>query len=196
MLLDIMLGMPILFTSLLGFRDGIVRKLIAVLAMIIGLIIGHLYMRDVGKLLISYFDTDATEAPMKGFLYIFLAVVALSGLLYRLIAGGYKIGGIADRSIGAAIGLFQGMLFVSALLMIYSLEGIPSRSTSRDSRLYTPVVNIAPQIVDFLVNIGPETNETLKDIGTPRIGSDSSRRSPDQREKDLLDKARKSSRTP
>ncbi|MGB2868974.1 MAG: CvpA family protein [Bacteroidota bacterium] len=169
MLLDIFLGIPLIFTTLLGVRDGIVRKAAAIVAMIGGLILGQIYMRDVGNMLVQTMNVQPADAPVKGFLTIFLAVTLIQGLLYRLVARGYKIGGLADRIIGGGLGFAQGALFMSGLLMIYALQGIPSRSTARDSRLYKPIVNIAPQIVDFVTTVGPETNTKLEQMGTPEI---------------------------
>ncbi|HTP80368.1 MAG TPA: CvpA family protein [Bacteroidota bacterium] len=164
MLLDMLLGVPVIFTSVLGFRDGIVRKLVAIGSMVVALVVGQLFMRDVGQLLTSLLDVPPSEAPMKGFLTIFFVIVFLQGLIYRLAADGYKIGGIADRVGGCALGFGEGILFASAMLMIFAMEGAPSRATARDSRLYKPVVNIAPEIVDFLVNFGPESKDAMKGL--------------------------------
>ena len=164
MLLDMLLGIPVIVTSMLGFRDGIVRKAVAIAAMIIALVVGQLYMRDVGKLLTSAMDVAPADAPMEGFLAIFLVIVFIQGLIYRIAADGYKIGGMADRIGGTALGFAEGVLFISAMLMIFALQGTPSRATARDSRFYKPVVNIAPEIVDFLVNIEPESKDAMKGL--------------------------------
>lgn len=207
MLLDILLGFPLIFTSLLGVRDGIVRKAVAIVAMIGGLILGQIYMRDVGNMLVQTMNVQPDDAPVKGFLTIFLLVSVIQGLLYRLVGRGYKIGGLADRILGGGLGLAQGMLFMSGLLMIYALQGIPSRTTSRDSRLYRPIVNIAPQIVDFITTAGPEAKTKLQQMGTPEIPTavtqgkegtqlpkDSSNVLSKEKQKELFEGARKSAR--
>ena len=172
MLLDIFLGIPLIVTTLLGVRDGIVRKAVAIVAMIGGLILGQIYMREVGNMLVQTMNVPPAEAPMKGFLTVFLVVTIVQGLVYRLVGRGYKIGGLADRIIGGGLGFAQGALFMSGILMIYALQGIPSKTTSRDSRLYKPIVNIAPQIVDFLTTVGPEAKTQLQQMGTPDVGAD------------------------
>jgi uncharacterized membrane protein required for colicin V production len=156
MLLDILIAVPIILFTLLGLRDGVVRKLIAILVMIGGLFLGQMYQHDVGEFFISNLDADASEAPMFGYLAIFFGLVLVQALVYRLLAGKYKIGGMADRMIGCALGFAEGMLFISALLLILLPTGFPSRTTSKDSRFYKSVVNIAPQIMDVESTMSPD----------------------------------------
>ena len=54
MLLDILIFIPVLMCILFGLRDGIVRKLVAIVVLIAGLILGQLYMRDVGEFLADH----------------------------------------------------------------------------------------------------------------------------------------------
>ncbi len=165
MLLDILIAVPIILFTLMGLRDGIVRKLIAILVMIGGLFIGQIYQHDAGEFLISKLNVDPSNAPMLGYLTIFFGLVVLQALVYRLVAGNYKIGGVADRIIGCVLGWAEGMLFVSALLLILLPTGFPARETSKDSRFYKSVVNIAPQILD--VQSGLDTESVQQSLGIP-----------------------------
>jgi uncharacterized membrane protein required for colicin V production len=106
---------------------------------------------------------------MYGFLIIFVSVVIVQGLLYKVLAGSYKIGGIADRLGGIILGLVEGTLFISSLLFIFALSGTPARETARDSRFYKAIVNIAPQILDFTSTLGPEAMEKFKEISAPGV---------------------------
>jgi uncharacterized membrane protein required for colicin V production len=148
MLLDILIAVPVIMLTLMGLRDGIVRKLIAIIVMIGGLFVGQIYQHDAGEFLIDKLGVDPSSAPLLGYLTIFIGLFLLQALVYRLAAGKYKIGGVADRIIGCVLGFVEGILLVSALLLILLPSGFPSRETSKDSRFYKSVVNIAPQILD------------------------------------------------
>ena len=167
MLLDLLLGMPLLIFLLLGLRDGVVRKLVACIMIVAGLFLGQLYMHDVGKFMQNNNWIESPNAPMYGFLIIFLSIIIVQTLLYKILTKGYKIGGIADRVGGTILGLIEGGLFLSSLLFIFALVGIPERETVRDSRFYKTVVNIAPQILDFTSTLGPDAIEKLKEVGNP-----------------------------
>jgi uncharacterized membrane protein required for colicin V production len=171
MLLDILIFVPILTCILLGLRDGVVRKLVAIVVMIAGLFLGQIYMHDVGNLI---FKSGQEAAPMYGFLIIFIVLVILQSLLYKFLTESYKIGGFADRVGGIVLGFIEGALFVSILLLIFSLSGFPSRDIKRDASFYKPIVNIAPRILDVISTTGPEAIQKVKEIGTPSaIGGES-----------------------
>jgi uncharacterized membrane protein required for colicin V production len=165
MLLDILIGIPILVFTLIGVRDGIVRKLIAILVVIGGLFVGQIFQHDASVLLVEKIGVDPSNAPMLGYLTIFFGLVLLQALVYRLVAGKYKIGGVADRVIGCVLGFAEGVLFISALLLILLPTGFPSRDTARDSRFYKSVVNIAPQIMD--VESSLDTDSVQQSLGIP-----------------------------
>jgi uncharacterized membrane protein required for colicin V production len=149
MLLDILIGVPILISIILGVRDGIIRKLVATIALIAGLFLGQIYMHPVGTYLADRGWIEISDAQQDGFLIIFLGLTIIQSLLYKLLTGSYKIGGVADRIGGAVLGFIQGVIFISSLLFIFALSGSPDPETKRDASLYKPIVNIAPQILDI-----------------------------------------------
>jgi len=167
MLLDILLATPIIILTLLGIRDGIVRKAVALVCLLAALILGQLYMHDAGQFLVENAGVGPSDAPMFGYLLIVLLIMFSQALVYRLAAGGYKLGGVIDRIGGGVLGFGEGVLLMSTLLLIVAMIGVPSRATSRDSRFYKPIVNIAPQILDFSSALGPETVNKLKDLTAP-----------------------------
>lgn len=166
MLLDILIGVPILIFILLGLRDGVVRKFVAIIVLIAGLILGQNYMHAVGKFLIGQEGASSSDAPMYGFLIIFLGLFIVQALLYKIITRSYKIGGLADRIGGIILGFIEGAIFISSLLFILALSGFPDRETKRDTRFYKTLVNIAPKILDFTSTLNTETFNKLKEIGT------------------------------
>jgi uncharacterized membrane protein required for colicin V production len=166
MLLDILIGVPILIFILLGVRDGVVRKLVAIVVIIAGLFLGQLYMHPVGNFLAERGVIDQEDASMNGYLIIFLGLFIIQSLLYKVLTKNYKIGGIADRIGGTILGFFEGALWISSLLLIFAMSGFPDRETKRDTRFYKPIVNIAPQILDMTSSLGPEVLEKLKEVGT------------------------------
>jgi len=165
MVFDVLMIGPMLVFTLLGLRDGIVRKLIAIVFLIVGLILGQLYMHDFGQLLSDNGWIQSDDSSMYGYLFIFLGVAILQGVVYKILAKGYKIGGFADRVGGLILGFIEGALFLSCLLFIFAQTGFPSHDIKRDARLYKPIVNIAPQILDLTSLIESESIEKLQEAG-------------------------------
>ncbi|RPI01579.1 MAG: CvpA family protein [Ignavibacteriae bacterium] len=168
MLLDILIFVPILFCILFGLRDGIVRKIVAIIVLIAGLILGQLYMHDTGSYLVKHAGASPENAPLYGFLLILLGLLVIQSLFYRIVTKNYKIGGLADKVGGVVLGFAEGVLLVSSLLFIFAMADFPDRTTKRDSQFYKSVVNIAPQILDLTSSVGPDSFEELKEMGTSR----------------------------
>ncbi|MEX1138860.1 MAG: CvpA family protein [Bacteroidota bacterium] len=162
MIIDLMIIFPVITLCVLGFRDGIVKKGIALLVTFIALIVAQLVMNDVAEFYIMEFDLERVDAVIYGFYSVFFGLIFVQSLTYRLTASEYKIGGIADRVVGSGLGLLQGLLIVSVIFMMLSLTGFPSRQYRTDSRLYKAIINIAPQLLDFTLETVPEATRELK----------------------------------
>jgi uncharacterized membrane protein required for colicin V production len=167
MTLDFLFILPLIVFAVLGFRDGMVRKLVAIASVIAAMFIAQTFQYDLGKVLRSELNVDPASAPVQAYYLIFIGIILMQSLLYRLLAKGYKIGGIADRIIGSALGLFQGMLIFSVILVMFSLQGIPSKKVSRESRLYGVLISIAPRITDIATTALPEVKESFKELTAP-----------------------------
>lgn len=167
--LDLLIVTPIIIFTLLGFRDGIVRKIVGVIMTILALIAAKLFMADTGRIFVEDFGADPVDAPTYGFLFVFFIILLMQSLLYRLLARGYRIGGITDRILGSVIGFVQGVLIVSSFLVPLTLQDFPSQRTRNDSRLYKPVVNIAPRILDAAEAMASERIEELTKPVSPTM---------------------------
>ena len=71
MLLDILIFGPMLIFTLVGFRDGVIRKLVAIAMFIVGLFVGQLFMHDLGQILTDKGWIESTNSSMYGYLIIF-----------------------------------------------------------------------------------------------------------------------------
>lgn len=168
MTLDFLFLLPLVVFAALGFRDGLVRKLVAIACVIGGMFAAQYWQQDLAKLMRRELSVDPADAPIQAYYIIFIGIVLLQSLLYRLLTKGYKIGGIADRIIGSALGLFEGMLIISVILVMFAMQGVPNKKLARDSRMYNLLVGIAPRISDFAVTAVPEVRESLEQLATPK----------------------------
>jgi uncharacterized membrane protein required for colicin V production len=165
--LDLLLIAPLILYTLLGLRDGLVRKLVSIGAIVVALFLAQAFMHDAGEWMVDNIGTSPSNAPTLGFLSIFCCITLFVSTIYRLTSGNYKIGGVPDKVLGAILGFVQGALLASSLLLILAFQGFPSRATIRDSRLYKPIVNIAPQILDLGAEIGPGAMKNIENLTKP-----------------------------
>lgn len=181
MLIDLLIVFPLIAFGALGFRDGSVRKLVAIAVSIGAMFLGQFLMHDVGELLQENLHTQPATAPMTAFFMIFFMIFFLQAILYRFLTESFKIGGIVDRVIGSVIGLVEGVIVVSVVIFILTLQGPPSRKTIWDSRLYLPTASVAPQIMDFFSNLTSSAKESIEKLTSPGEGKvDSTLKAPRQ----------------
>ncbi len=162
--LDLLFAAWLIIAGLLGFRDGSVRKLTSLVMTGVALFVGHIFMRDVGNVFVELLDAGPSSGPMLGFLAIFISIVLVQAIVYKLATDAFKIGGLADRTAGAILGVFQGILFLSAVLYIFSFSGIPSKSTRQYSKIYRSVVNVAPQLLDLFTTVQSASYEDIEQM--------------------------------
>ena len=162
--LDLLFAVWLIIAALLGFRDGSVRKLVSLVMTGVALFVGHVFMRDVGEMFIASLDVGPAAGPMLGFLAVFIGIVLVQSIVYKLATDAYKIGGLADRSAGAVLGIFQGILFLSALLYVLAFAGVPSKATREYSKIYRSVVNVAPQLLDLFITVQSASYEDIEQM--------------------------------
>jgi uncharacterized membrane protein required for colicin V production len=157
MLIDLLILLPVIVFGALGFRDGSIRKLVAITVIIIAMFISQYAMHDFGQFLRENMRIQSQTAPMTAFFMIYFIMFFLQSVLYRFITDNYKIGKIVDRVIGVVLGTIEGLIVISTIIFVLTMSGPPSRKTIWDSRLYRPTAAIAPQIMDFFANVIPST---------------------------------------
>ena len=183
MIVDILIILPCVAFAALGFRDASVRKLTAIGSAILAMFIAQLFMHDLGRFLVSQVHVQPESAPVEAFSIIFFFLMLLQSVLYHFLTDNYKIGGgkIIDRIIGVALGLVEGVLIMSVLIFIMTMQGPPSRRTIWDSRLYHPTASVAPQIMDFFSSLIPAAENQLDRMASPEEGkADSTLNAPRQ----------------
>lgn len=173
MIIDLLIALPLIGFGVLGFRDGSARKLVAIAVMILGMFLGKTFMHGLGKFLVDKLNYQPATASIAAFLMIFLILFLLQFTLYRLLTGNYKFGGqgggaIVDRICGVPLGLAEGVLFISVIILLINMQDGPPRSrTTRESRLYAPIAAVAPQIMDLFSTALPAAQEALDNVVAP-----------------------------
>jgi uncharacterized membrane protein required for colicin V production len=170
MLIDLLILLPLIVFGALGFRDGSIRKLVAITVVIIGMFVSQYAMHDFSEFLRDNMHIQPATAPMTAFFMIFFMMFFLQSVLYRFITDNYKIGKIVDRVVGAVLGTIEGLIVISVVIFVLTMQGPPSRRTIWDSRLYHPTAAIAPQIMDFFGNLLPMATKSIEKLTSPGGG--------------------------
>lgn len=164
-LVDVLIILGLLLAMVLGFRDGFMRKIFGIIGFLAGLVAATKLMAPVGDLVVTAAGLSVESARIVAFSLVFIAFVILENLFYRKF--GLQPGNvlkIGSRAAGAVVGIFQGAVAVSLILIMFNIFEEPSQETKDKSLLYKPIFNIAPLVFDYATSWLPESRAFLDEL--------------------------------
>jgi membrane protein required for colicin V production len=120
--LDTVLIVVLAITAALGLYWGLIRQLLAVVGLIAGIVLATRYGGRVADALSSFISNDMATQVL-GFLFVLVAVSAAASLMATILrrSVGLLFLGWADHLIGGLLGLVQGALACTVILMVVAL---------------------------------------------------------------------------
>lgn len=162
---DILIIIGISFFVVVGFRDGFFKKVFGFFGFWGGLIAAIKFMDPVSELLRGWIDLSIEVAVIIAFFVIFLFCVVLVNLLYRWWGkSGSETLAIRTRIWGSALGLCQGLLVVSLVLLMFSIFDSPSEEEQKASLLYKKTIGIAPFVFDYSTRWMPSSKAFFEEV--------------------------------
>ena len=152
--IDFFLYGAIVIAAYLGYKGGITKKIFNLLALLASIVIAVQLMEPIGDALISSGIFSAPLAYIVGFALVNTGLMVLAIMLYRRF-GKTSVGKSSSQLIGLILGVLEGCLVVSLLLLALKVFDFPSQSTRYDSMLYKPLVNFTPKTLDLLQSYLP-----------------------------------------
>ncbi|MGB9773107.1 MAG: CvpA family protein [Bacteroidota bacterium] len=141
-----------------GFVEGVIRKILSLAGAIIGIILAVRWAHDVGAFVSELIGVGSLAGEIVGFLFIVILTMAVANVLGRFATkispGLLKL---ANKIIGGIVGVAEGFLVLSALILVLSIVNIPGKQTQQESRLYQPLKNFTPWLVKATTAFFPET---------------------------------------
>lgn len=118
----------VIVLALLGIRcmmRGFIAEVLSVAAVLVGLVASLFLYKTVGQLYVAWGLKPATGflPPFLGFASVFLLAFLVVKIIERLLREGIEaaeLGGV-DRAVGLVLGLAEGLLVVSIILVVMSL---------------------------------------------------------------------------
>lgn len=157
-LVDILIIIGLILYMILGYRDGVMKKVFGILGFWAGLIVATKYMEFVGHYFMNWFDLEESVAYVLSFACIFTLVAMIGNLSYRWYGKSTTESlNTFSRIGGAVLGAAQGLVGVSLILLMLNIYDVPSEDIQNDSFLYNDTIQIAPQVFDFSTSWIPDS---------------------------------------
>jgi membrane protein required for colicin V production len=162
-LLDVIIILTAGIGFVLGYKDGLIRKLIGLVGFGLGIFLAVKLAGGFGKILEKIFGIEFYLSEIIGGIVIFLLIIFLSSVVKRVVHPFDKVNNLINQIIGGAVGAIQILFFVSAFLFLLNIFNAPSKKVKESSFLYQRTYNIVPSTVDYLNSYTPKTKEIIKD---------------------------------
>ncbi|MDZ7774281.1 MAG: CvpA family protein [Bacteroidales bacterium] len=174
-IIDIIIGIPILWMAYRGFSKGFVIEVTTLLALLAGIYAAINFSFFAGDLIEEYFTIEDKYMSILSFAITFVVVVIVIMLVGRLLEKFIDLIalGFLDKLAGGLFGVLKAVLIISALLLVINTfdhnEKLISPKSKANSLLYTPVAAVLPAILPMInfeefENPFDETEEYMKEV--------------------------------
>ena len=181
-LLDIGLFLGLVIGATLGYRAGVMKKIFDIGIVLGTLLVIAVCLRPVGSFCVDTLLLADPEGYIVALVLLIGVTVIPSMILYHRFDR-TSSAGESSRFFGALLGLCEGALILSMLLVSLNMLSAPSDSTRDDSLLYRPIARLAPSTFRLFVPLLPHGEDLQAEL--TRIFHDTpiSKRPTDSREK-------------
>ena len=83
--IDYIILLIVFIGFLLGFKDGLIRKIIGLIGLIAGILLAYKFSGNLGRFLIKFFNNDDYLANLISGILIFLTVILIASILKRIV---------------------------------------------------------------------------------------------------------------
>ncbi len=161
--IDYILAGILLVGFILGYKDGIIRKIIGVVGFVIGIYLAVKLSGPASVFLTPVFNGEQYLAQIIGGLIIFLGIIFLSSVLKRILHPADKVNNFINQFVGGIAGTLQILIFASLFLLFLNIFEFPSEEDREASVLYSSVYSVVPSIINLVLGQGIDANGFLRD---------------------------------
>jgi len=157
--LDLIIGLPIVLLAISGFRNGLIKEIASLVALILGIYFAVYFSNIVADYLNEFIDIGYRWLFIIAFILTFIVVVIVVTLIGKLLSKIAALAalGILNRLAGMVFGIVKGIVIMSLMIMLFDMidsrSAILKNNVKEGSLLYKPVEKVAPFILFNLENI-------------------------------------------
>lgn len=161
--IDYILISIIIIGFILGYKDGLVRKVIGLLGLITAILLAINFSGELGIHLSPMFNDEDYLAKIISGIVIFFATILLFSILKRLIHPSDKVNKFVNQLLGGIAGTIQIVFITSVFLLLFNVISIPNEEDIKDSLLYSAVYDVIPTTIDLIAGSDFKTEGFIKD---------------------------------
>lgn len=145
----------------LGFRDGLIRKVIGLVGLALGIILALEFYQGVALKIAPFINDEIYLAEIVSWLVIFIGTMFLASILKRIIHPLDKVNRFTNQLLGGISGTLQILFFVSGFLLFLDVFNVPNKDTRNTSLLYHKSYQVIPVTIDLVVGKDSEAKDLI-----------------------------------
>jgi hypothetical protein len=134
--------------TFLGFKVGMLKRGVAVVFLVVGLVLATRSMHGLGGMLTSWWNVHEVVGAVLAFVLVLFGTVIVAILVVEILSRHSRSPRLWSRLAGASIGLVESTIYLSLLLFVLNVYSLPSRETRSQSVLYERIRAFAPLVFD------------------------------------------------
>lgn len=169
---DIVLGLILLYGLVRGFFRGFFAELASLVAFVVGIYVAVYFSYIISNILGGWVSWNNQFVHLIGFAITFLIVVLIISIIAKVLttAANFAFLGIINKILGAALGLLKVAFIASVVIMLLTATNdevnLVDEETLEASKLYGPIKVIAPAVVPSILKEVKELDFIEKDTST------------------------------
>jgi membrane protein required for colicin V production len=161
-IIDIILGVILLYGLVRGFFRGFFAELASLIGFVLGIYIAIYFSHYISDYLVDMVSWNLRFVNLASFAITFILVVFLISLAGKFLTkvASFAALGVLNKIIGAGFGFIKVAFVVSVVIMFFGATNenihIVEQKTLKESTLYTPIRTIAPLLVPAILREAKE----------------------------------------
>jgi len=146
----------------LGFKDGLVRKIIGLIGLIAGIGLGIEFASSLGNFLKPFFNDEEYLASLIAGILIFSFTVLIASIIKRIVHPLDKVNRFINQLLGGIIGIIQIIFFLSSVFLFLNIFGFPGKMDRENSLFYNSTLDLIPNSIDLIIGHHSKASELIK----------------------------------
>ncbi len=135
----------------LGFRDGLIRKVIGLVGLVFGVVLALEFYQKLAIIISPFINDEIYLAEIVAWLFIFIGTIFLASVLKRIIHPLDKVNRFTNQLLGGFSGTLQILFFISGFLLFLNVFNVPSNELKNSSLFYRKAYEVIPVTIDFII---------------------------------------------
>jgi membrane protein required for colicin V production len=162
--IDYIIFVFLLIGFILGFKDGLVRKVIGLLGLIIATALSFQFSEDAAVYLSPLFNNENYLAEIISGIIIFFLTIAVIAIIKRVVHPLDKVNKFVNQLLGGLAGIIQLAFLVSGFLLFLNIFDFPNKKDRDESLTYFPLYNLVPSTIDLIVGKNSNAKDFIENI--------------------------------